>query len=258
MNNKSFDSKRIAEGYAKRPWLHKGVIERFKADCALPGDVVFENGLDVGCGAGLSTKALKLICDHVTGTDISESMADVCKEIYAGDVGFSFYAAAAEETEIPKTAYDIVTASGMVNWVDEKRFMENLLKVTKRGSYILIYDFWITDKMTGVPEYTDWYREEYLKRFPKPPRKENVWTQEDLLPGFKMLKQVNYELPYVFSLKDFADFMMIQSNVNVKIESGEYTVDDAKEWMLSTLSPIFDGHERELIFSGYTWYIQNV
>ncbi|MCR4781348.1 MAG: hypothetical protein K5851_01175, partial [Lachnospiraceae bacterium] len=30
MNNKSFDSHRIAEGYAKRPWLHKGIIERFR------------------------------------------------------------------------------------------------------------------------------------------------------------------------------------------------------------------------------------
>ena len=28
MNNKSFDSKRIARGYAKRPWLHKSVIEK--------------------------------------------------------------------------------------------------------------------------------------------------------------------------------------------------------------------------------------
>ncbi len=28
MNNKSFDSKRIALGYAKRPWLHKSVIEQ--------------------------------------------------------------------------------------------------------------------------------------------------------------------------------------------------------------------------------------
>lgn len=33
MNNKSFDHKRIADGYAKRPWLHKSVMEQIKADC---------------------------------------------------------------------------------------------------------------------------------------------------------------------------------------------------------------------------------
>lgn len=76
MNNKSFDSHRIAEGYAKRPWLHKGVIDRFRIDCDLPKDYMFSNGLDVGCGAGLSTKALKTICKNVTGTDIAESMVE--------------------------------------------------------------------------------------------------------------------------------------------------------------------------------------
>lgn len=33
MNNKSFDAQRIAEGYAKRPWLHKGVMEQIQDDC---------------------------------------------------------------------------------------------------------------------------------------------------------------------------------------------------------------------------------
>ena len=35
-------------------------------------DYILKNGLDVGCGTGLSAKALKLICDKVTETDISE------------------------------------------------------------------------------------------------------------------------------------------------------------------------------------------
>ena len=32
MDNKSFDSDRIAEGYTKRPWLHKSVIDALKFD----------------------------------------------------------------------------------------------------------------------------------------------------------------------------------------------------------------------------------
>ena len=67
MDNKAFDSKRIAMGYAKRPWLHENVIARLKKDCNLDLNYRFKNGLDVGCGAGLSTKALRLVCDKVTG-----------------------------------------------------------------------------------------------------------------------------------------------------------------------------------------------
>lgn len=70
MDNKAFDSKRIAHGYAKRPWLHKSVIEKIKQDCSLPKDYIFKNGLDVGCGAGLSTKALRLICEKWSSVKI--------------------------------------------------------------------------------------------------------------------------------------------------------------------------------------------
>ena len=50
MDNKAFDSKRIAQGYAKRPWLHKSVIEQIKKDCSLPNDYMFKRELQMkGC-----------------------------------------------------------------------------------------------------------------------------------------------------------------------------------------------------------------
>lgn len=256
MDNKSFDSKRIAEGYAKRPWLHKSVMDNLRKDMNLPDDFRFGNGLDVGCGAGLSTKALRLVCKKVTGTDIAEAMVDVCKELYGEDKAYTFYAAKAEETRIPEEKFDIVTAAGCINWVDEKKFMENMKDVAEQNALIVIYDFGITDRMVGSDDYTTWYREEYLKKFPKPPRKENKWTQDDLLPGFNMEKQTEYDMEYVFSLDAFVDFMMIQSNVNSKVESGEISESDARGWMRQTLEPIFGSGEKNLIFSGYSWYIR--
>ena len=109
MDKITFDEKRIAEGYVNRPWLHKKVIERFVSDCEVTSN--FRNGLDVGCGAGLSTKALHLICDRVTGTDISEQMIQVCKEEYKDNKAYTFYRAKAEKTKEPAEKYDIVTAN---------------------------------------------------------------------------------------------------------------------------------------------------
>ncbi|WP_026669708.1 class I SAM-dependent methyltransferase [Butyrivibrio sp. AE3006] len=255
MNNKSFDSKRIAEGYLKRPWLHKSVMDRLLEDLELSEGYLFRNGLDVGCGAGLSTKALKLICEKVTGTDIADSMVEVCKEIYS-DKAFSFYVAKAEETKVPDEKYDIVTAAGCINWVDEKRFMENMKEVVSDKALIVIYDFGITDKMAGNSAYTAWYQNEYLKKFPKPPRKENKWSQQDLIDGFRMEKQTEYEMEYGFTLEDFVNFMLIQSNVNARIEGGEISEDEARSWMTESLRPVFEDLERKLIFYGYSWYIR--
>ncbi len=256
MDNRSFDSKRIALGYAKRPWLHKSVIEQLLRDCNLDSSYKFKNGLDVGCGAGLSTKALRLICDKVTGTDIADSMVEVCRDLYGKDTSYSFYVAKAEETKVPDTKYDIVTAAGCINWVDEKKFMANMNEVLEANGLIVIYDFGITDKMVGSKAYTTWYQDEYLKRFPKPFRKENKWTQADLPDGFIMEKQTDYDIEYEFGLESFVDFMLIQSNVNAQIESGSLTADEAREWLKTSLEPIFEHSQKQLIFHGYSWYIR--
>jgi len=252
MDNKAFDSQRIAEGYARRPWLHKDVIEQIRKDCNIKQ---LKNGLDVGCGAGLSTKALRLLCEHVTGTDISPEMITVCENLYK-DSSYTFYVSKAEENEIPKIPYDIITAAGVVNWVDKDLFLSNAEKILNNNGLIVVYDFWITDKMNNKPEYTKWYQEEYLKMFPKPYRKEFVWNQEDLTDAFKMENRITYDLTYEFSLDEFVDFMMIQSNVNEKIESKVFSIDEVRNWMISGLRPIFEDKKRTLIFEGYNWYIR--
>lgn len=228
MDKSSFDSKRIALGYAKRPWLHKNVLEQLQKDLGLGDGLAFANGLDVGCGAGLSAKALRLICAKVTGTDIADAMIEVCKELYGSDPAYSFYVAGAEETRIPKEKYDIVTAAGCINWVDEKKFMDNMAQVLKDKGVIVIYDFGITDRMAGNDAYTEWYQNEYLKRFPKPPRKEDKWTQDDLPKGFVMEKQTEYDMEYPFKLDAFVDFMLIQSNVNAQIECGKIAAEQVR------------------------------
>lgn len=255
MDNKSFDSKRIAEGYANRPWLHKSVIEQLKEDCKVVRN--FSNGLDVGCGAGLSTKALKLICNKVTGTDISEAMIEICKELYA-DKDYTFYVAPAEATQVPSELYDIVTAAGVINWVDKDKLLANMHQVMVSDGLLVIYDFGITDKMQGKEDFTLWYQQEYLVNFPKPSRKENTWVQEDVGEHFRIDNRVTYEMAYEFELQAFIDFMMIQSNVNVQIADGKRTEEDVRSWMEKTLKPIFGEERKKLIFEGYSWYIWHI
>ncbi len=319
MTPHSFDSQRIAEGYARRPWLHKTVMEQIRKDCNLRQ---LKNGLDVGCGAGLSTKALRMLCDHVTGTDISPEMIAVCKALYQ-DPSYTFSVSRAEETEMPAEPYDIITAAGVMNWVDRELFLKNAEQILAANGLIVVYDFWITDRMeqspeytewyqkklnwvdrelflknaeqilaaNGLivvydfwitdrmeqsPEYTEWYQKKYLNRFPKPYRKEAVWSQQDLTAAFRLENRVTYDLTYEFSLDEFIDFMMIQSNVNEQIEKNVLSSEDtssvdtssedtssadtssaeARNWMADTLHPIFNGRRRTLLFEGYNWYIR--
>ena len=63
-------------------------------------------------------------------------------------------------------------------------------------------------------------------------------------------------MEYEFELGSFVDFMLIQSNVNAQIEGGSISADEAKDWMMESLAPIFEQSKKNLIFHGYSWYIR--
>jgi len=265
VKNTDFDYKRIAQGYKNRPFLHRQVIERFQKDT---GGQHFTLGLDIGCGAGLSTKALKVICTNVIGTDISSEMINVAREVCEQDKNITYLVSSTEDFKISDlsisnlpiddTKIDIATAAGAIQWIDRDIFLSKMHQLIEDNGYLLVYDFTISDKMIGNPAYTDWWHNQYLTAFPKPYRNESIWKNEDVLPhGFRMINQIDLTLEHSFHLASFIEFMMIQSNVNAKIETGEKKEEDISQWFQKTLSPIFHDQAQRLSFKGYSWYLQN-
>lgn len=254
-----FDFRRIAQGYGRRPFLHKQVIERFRQEVTSRN---FENGLDVGCGAGLSAKALKMICSHVTGVDASAEMIAAAKEVCGNAEGYDFAVSQAEALPAFDWRFDIVTAAGVVQWVDRKLFLQGLQDKMNRGGYLLVYDFGISDRMKDSAAYTACWHDVYLKVFPRPYRDESVWTEEETARyGFSMLDQVRYEMTYEFDRDSFLEFMMIQSNVNARIEGGQCSTAEAEAWFRQSVRPFFrdgPGERRTVIFTGYSWYMRRI
>lgn len=254
MAQNSFDFQRIAQGYKDRPFLHKQVIERFQR---VVTDRKFARGLDAGCGAGLSSRALKMICSHVTGADISAEMVKAAVEICGDGEGYDFIVSKAEEIPSVEGGYDIVSAAGAVQWIAMGAFLQNLREIMCKDGYVLVYDFGISDRMKGKESYTGWWHEAYLKEFPKPFRNEHVWTAEEVKPyGFFMLGQERYEMEHEFDRDSFIRFMMLQSNVNVKIEGEGRDEEEVRKWFEKSLAPVFGKEKERLIFNGYSWYMK--
>ena len=253
MKEITFDSQRIAEGYKDRPYLHNQVIEQFQKD--IPKKQ-FHHGLDIGCGAGLSTKALKQICDKVVGVDASSEMISVAKKVYETNQGYNFVVSKAEEISDLKEKFDIVTAAGMIQWVNQEAFLTNLNAIMNDDSYVLIYDFGISDQMKDNVAYTIWWNHSYLKEFSKPFRNERDWTNQDVKKyGFSMINQIYLEMEYEFNLESFIKFMLIQTNVNDKIEGEGRCIEEVYKWFENTLTPIFNNTRQKLVFTGYSWYL---
>ena len=150
MDSHSFDTKRIADGYKNRQWLHPQVIEKI---AQITGTDSFLHGLDVGCGAGLSAKALKAICREVTGTDISPEMIRVANEV-CGDVpALTFFVSSAETIALDRPV-DIVTAAGAIQWIDRTSFLQNIASCMSEHGILAVYDFSVSDRtVSGSPAH---------------------------------------------------------------------------------------------------------
>ena len=71
-----------------------------------------------------------------------------------------------------------------------------------------------------------------------------------------MAQQIPLELSYKFDLDAFVKFMMIQSNVNVRIEGNERSADQVRRWFCKTLADIFASGKQTVFFTGYSWHLR--
>ena len=249
-----FVFKRVAEGYSKyRPFYHPLIMKKIRECTGLEGK--FEYALDVGCGTGLSTIALQEIAEQVTGTDNSQEMITVAR--VDNEEKIPYFHAPAERLPFKDQSFDILTICGAINWIDRSQFFPEAKRVLKENGWMIIYDNYITEDMNDNPAYTKWHQEQYLTRYPKPPRDESPLTMSEFdAHGFHVINDEPYTNDIVFSLDEYIDFIMTQSNVIVAIDTGKEDAASVKIWMHTTLGPLFPETKGMFIFRGYIWYLQ--
>lgn len=250
-----FDYERIAEGYAKsRPQYHVLVMDLLRKKLNMEEGSMLEEGLDLGCGAGLSTTALLRVCRHAIGADASLAMVEQARK-EAGEHA-EFIQCTAEQLDFPENRFDVITIAGAINWIDEQVFLPIARKILKDGGTLVIYDNFMSDRMENCPEYTTWWQEEYLHQFPKPPRKENVWSSRDVEPyGFHIAAQEKYTNQFTMTKNQYIAYMLTQSNVVARVEEGQADLKTVRQWFEDSLEKVFRGKEQVLNFDGYVWFL---
>jgi ubiquinone/menaquinone biosynthesis C-methylase UbiE len=119
----------LAEGYAKaRPPLHERIVRRI----GVPARSV----LDVGCGAGLSTRPL--IADRVVGIDPFGGMVRWGPRTARSA---TFAVARAEALPFCDGNFDLITAAGSLNYADPARAFPELRRVLTPDGTLVVYDF---------------------------------------------------------------------------------------------------------------------
>ena len=249
-----FSSKSAAERYAKgRPYFHPLIVGHVKRFLSLTEPL--PSALDVGCGTGLSTIALKEIARKIAGVDASAEMLTLAPKEH----GVWFLVARAEQLPFSDGGFDLVTLSQVFHWLERDKFLTEAKRVLRPGGWLVAYDdYFSVARMAENPEFQHWYRGEYLESYPAPPRGELTFTAESIPGyGFRLLKEEWHRHRVGFSLEGLVDYLVTQSNVIAVVEGGKEEIEETRARLTKGIKPLFrNAQEKEFLFSAPIWYLQ--
>ena len=250
-----FSSSSAAARYPKgRPYFHPLVIERIRQFLSLKQPVA--RAVDVGCGTGLSTIALKELAREVVGVDASAEM------LALAPVDSSIRYSVADALELPflEDEFDLMTLASAFHWLDRSKFLKEAGRVLRKGGWLVIYDNYFSGRMEENAAFETWYREGYLGRYPPPARAKSSFSEESSgNEGFRLAGQEQYQNKVSFSIAGLVDYLTTQSNIIAAVECGGEELDRVRLWLGENLKPLFgERAEAAFLFHGPIWYLQNI
>jgi ubiquinone/menaquinone biosynthesis C-methylase UbiE len=238
----------MAAGYAlSRPDVHRRVVEQAFRGLARTGP--FPRALDIGCGAGVSTRALNGFAASSVGIEPVEAMLTWAARIapWAG-----FVVGSAEAIPLRDRSVDLITAAGSLNYADLSRFFPEAARVLRPEGVLLVYDFSAGRTFRLDATLDEWFSE-FQTRYPPPP-----YEARDLSPAilsdvselFQVRGAQEFEIAIAMTRTFYVDYMMTETNVAAAVRR-VVPAAEIKSWCNRTLVGLWDGAERQVLFRGY-------
>ena len=243
-----FGTDDMAAGYAtSRPPVHPRVMEQVHDQLGRPGP--FQRALDVGCGAGVSTKALAGFAKHCIGLEPAEAML---KWVSTVAPSADFVVGTAEDIPLRSRAVDLITAAGSLNYANLDLFFPEAARVLMPHGMLVVYDFSPGRSFRNATSLDEWFSIFY-SRYP-PPANEARPLSPDILAelntGFRWHTHRQFEIGITLAPDFYLDYVMTETNVASAVRGGVPHA-EIRSWCARTLAPIWNGSEREVLFRGY-------
>ena len=238
----------MAAGYATaRPPVHAIVVDKVRE--AYCGRLQPLRAVDIGCGAGLSTKPLTAFAEQCIGMEPSVAMLKLARSIVPGA---RFVVGMAETLPFRSGSIQLITAAGSLNYVNLYRFFPEALRVLDKSGFLVVYDY-PTGRSFHSSEDLDLWFGRFRARYPKPRSEALKLTPEILeriVTGFRLGPHEYFDTCIRMTWQAYAAYMMTETNVARAIREGERE-ESIRAWVEETLPPVFDGRERDVVFRGY-------
>ena len=246
MSPSYFDHKSAAKRYRDaRPYFHPVVISRIKAFLGIDRPV--GTALDVACGTGQSSIALREVATRIVAIDRSPEMIALAEL----DEKIIHNVASADDIPIDGDCVDLITVACAFHWFDRPPFLAEARRVLRQSSPMVIYNNMFTGNMKENPKFHDWIHGTHLKRYPSPPRNMTPFTEEEAQEeGFLLLGSEKYENDVTFTSSHLIEYLLTQTNVIAAVEEGKESLESVSAWLDSEVPAYFPLKEATFEFRG--------
>jgi SAM-dependent methyltransferase len=230
-----FDSDPAARRYAAaRPYYHRSAVGLAARQLGISHARL---AVDLGCGTGLSTRAVRELADHVVAIDASAAMLRAAQR----QPGAGYLAAAAERIPLRDRTADLATTGAAFHWFDQPRAFAELARVLRGGAGLAVYSDFFHGRLSGQPAFATWLKESYLPRYPAPARHAYFDAAAAATAGFGDARYAEDEIRFPLTAAQLADYLLSQSNAAAAIESGAVTAPVLRDQVASEIAAFFPG-----------------
>ncbi len=227
-----FSGDDIAKGYgAARPAVHPVIVERAFERL---GAASRHRILDVGCGAGASTRAVARWGHTIVGVDPEIQMI---RSARATGGALRYAVGTAEAMPVASHSVDALTAAGVLNFVDLGAFRAEAARVLSADGVIVVYDFATGRRCAETPELERSY-DEFARRWPRPIDGRHVIGVDVLAAaGFNIVSSEPITVPIAMSGDAYVDYLMTETNVVAAVRGGGRAT-DIRLWCHERFLPV--------------------
>src|SRR6266496_2657842 len=154
-------------------------------------------------------------------------------------------------------ALDIACGTGLSTKAlfDIDKFLMEASRLLKSKSWLVLYENYFISEMVGNDNFTNWFPNVYLKKYPSPPRN-NVyfWTNENLIPkNFNFVIEERFRNSITFNKKKLALYFTTQSNIIAAVEKNQTTYEQVENWLDQELASFFDNDDTTQTINYGNW-----
>ena len=243
-----FDSDPAARRYAAaRLYYHRSALDLAREQQEIgPAKLA----LDVGCGTGLSTRAVSDLAERVVAVDASAAMLRAAQR----HARVGYLVAVAERIPLGDAVADLATVGTAFHWFDQPSALAELARVLRDGATLVVYSDFFHGQLAGQPAFATWLNQSYSPRYPSPFRHSQFDPEAAQAAGFGRVRFGESEYAVPLTQPAFADYLLSQSNAEAAIASGQVSAEELRGQIIAETSGFFGpAGTAEIIFGMRVW-----